>query len=75
MSLSNKLVWTINEEGFSKLFVKDLTTNEIQEIKFKQNGVIEQLKISSDGKILGFLMTTSKSPSNIYIMDIKSQKL
>jgi len=38
------------------------------------NGVIEDLKLSSDGKRIGIMMTTPIMPSDIYVIDIGKEK-
>ena len=46
----------------------------LENISKEGGGVIGDLKISSDGKRIGAIMTTPKSPSNIYIIDFESKK-
>ena len=38
------------------------------------NGVIEDLKLSADGKRMGIMMTTPITPSDIYLIDIGKDK-
>jgi len=68
------LAWSINLDGYSRLYIKNLDTEEIQEVLKIPKGVIGKLKISLDGRKIGFLMTTPTSPFNIYIIDLESQK-
>ncbi|HKU84154.1 MAG TPA: prolyl oligopeptidase family serine peptidase, partial [Candidatus Nitrosocosmicus sp.] len=85
ISLDGKLlVWTENVDGYSKLYKKDMVNQEIMEItptiKNKNkiiplNGVIEDLKLSSNGKKIGIMMDTPTSPTNIYLIDLyKNEK-
>ena len=80
ISLDGKLVlWTENVDGYSKLYKKDIVNHEITEITptikknnkiIPLNGVIEDLKISSNGKRIGIMMDMPTSPTNIYLIDL-----
>jgi len=80
ISLDEKLlVWTENVDGYSKLYKKDMVNQEIMEITptiknnnkiIPLNGVIEDLKLSSNGKKIGIMMDTPTSPTNIYLIDL-----
>ena len=65
------LVWNVNDSGYSKIYIKNLQTNDILKPNI-QKGFIENLRISSDSRKLGFLMSTPTSPFNIYVMDLKT---
>jgi dipeptidyl aminopeptidase/acylaminoacyl peptidase len=71
------LAWTQNVDGYSNIYVKNLQNGEIQELSqvSKRKGVIRDLKISPDGKRIGFLMSTPISPFNIYVLDIGTQRV
>ena len=70
------LAWTENICGYSSIYIKNNQNGEIQELsEISKKGVIESLKISPDGKKVGVLMTTPVSPSNIYIIDIESNRV
>lgn len=65
------LLWTENVDGYSNLFIKNIHNGEIKEISvLSRKGVIEDLKISNDGKKLGIMIDTPTSPTNIYVVDI-----
>jgi Tol biopolymer transport system component len=65
------LVWTENVNGYSNIFIKNTQNGEVQEIpEISKKGVIGHVKISSDGKRIGVIMTTPGSPSNIYVVDM-----
>jgi dipeptidyl aminopeptidase/acylaminoacyl peptidase len=66
-------VWTENVNGYSNIFIKNTQNGEVQEIpEISKKGVIGQVKISSDGKRIGLIMTTPGSPSNIYVVDMQT---
>jgi dipeptidyl aminopeptidase/acylaminoacyl peptidase len=70
------LVWTENVDGHSNIYTKNTQNGEIQEIsEISKKGVIGEVKISSDGKRIGVIMTTPKSPSNIYVIDMQNMRV
>jgi dipeptidyl aminopeptidase/acylaminoacyl peptidase len=73
------LAWTENVDGYSKLYVKDLDSQKVKEVALtlttdtaavSLEGVIEKLKLSPDGKRIGFMMDCPTSPTNVYVVDI-----
>jgi len=68
------LAWIVNENGYSRMHIKNLRTNEYKKLNMP-DGVIKQIKFSSHGKTIGFIMTTPKSPSNIFLIDIETEKI
>ena len=69
------LAWTENVDGYSSIFTKNLRNGQVQEItNLSLKGVIEYLKLTTDGKRIGIVMTTSTSPSDIYIVGIDKNK-
>jgi len=69
------LAWTENVDGYSSIFTKDLRNGKVEEItNLSLNGVIEDLKLSANGKRLGIMMTTPITPSDIYVIDIGKDK-
>jgi dipeptidyl aminopeptidase/acylaminoacyl peptidase len=69
------LAWTENVDGYSSIFTKNLMNGQVQEItNLSLKGVIEHLKLSTDGKRIGVIMTTSTSPSDIYIVGVDKNK-
>ena len=65
------LAWTENLDGYSRIYTKNLGNGEVEEItNLSSNGVVEDLKLSADGKRMGIMMTTPTSPSDIYLVDI-----
>jgi dipeptidyl aminopeptidase/acylaminoacyl peptidase len=69
------LTWTENVDGYSSIFTKNLRNGQVEEITdLSSNGVIEDLKLSPDGKRLGIMMTTPTSPSDIYVLNMENTK-
>ena len=84
ISLDGKLLlWTENVDGYSKLYKKDMVNQEIMEItptikknnkSMPLNGVIEDLKLSTNGKRIGIMMDMPTSPTNIYLIDLEKDE-
>jgi len=84
ISLDGKLLlWTENVDGYSKLYKKDMVNQEIMEItptikknnkSIPLNGVIEDLKLSTNGKRIGIMMDMPTSPTNIYLIDLEKDE-
>jgi prolyl oligopeptidase PreP (S9A serine peptidase family) len=80
VSIDGKLlVWTENVDGYSKLYKKYLENQKIKEVTLSikagdktipLNGVIEVLKLSSNGNRIGIMMDMPTSPTNIYLIDL-----
>lgn len=69
------LAWTENIDGYSSIFTKNLRNGQVQEItNLSSYGVIEDLKLSPNGKRISIMMTTPTSPSDIYVVDIENTK-
>jgi dipeptidyl aminopeptidase/acylaminoacyl peptidase len=69
------LAWTENVDGYSSIFTKNLWNGQVEGItNLSSSGVIEDLKLSPDGKRLGIMMTTPTSPSDIYVLNIENTK-
>src|ERR687888_181830 len=63
--------WSPDGKGFYVISTKNLRNGQVEEItNLSQNGVIEDLKLSTNGRRIGIMMTTSISPSDIYVVDI-----
>ena len=84
ISLDGKLLlWTENVDGYSKLYKKDMVNQEIMEItptikknnkSSPLNGIIEDLKLSTNGKRIGIMMDMPTSPTNIYLIDLEKNE-
>lgn len=69
------LLYIANESGYSKMYKKNLKTNETQQLGLQKKGVIEELRISPNCKKIGFLMGTATCPFDIYTMDLETEQL
>ncbi len=66
---------TLNEGGYSRLFMLDLTTEYLDPIVGLPDGVIAKLKFDADSSHLLFDLQTPSQPSDIWTMNVGSRSL
>ncbi|MDQ1465166.1 MAG: hypothetical protein QOC73_2107 [Actinomycetota bacterium] len=64
------LAWTVNDNGYSRLQVRRLSTGETVAIPPAPAGAVTALCISRDGRRLAFLLATATRPSEVVVMDL-----
>jgi dipeptidyl aminopeptidase/acylaminoacyl peptidase len=64
------LVWLVNEEGWSRLHLRDLTTGEAKTFPNLPPGVYSAMRISPDGSRIGLAINRSVRPSTVCVVDI-----
>ncbi len=69
------LLWIENVDGHSKIFSKNLKSQEINKIEKTPKGVISKIKITPDGQKIVFLLSTAVSPYDIYVYDFKTTEI
>ncbi len=69
------LAWTVNEEGYSRLRVRDLGSGALLPLPELPAGVIELLAFSSDGGRLGCLLAEPTHPWEIFVLDLERRSL
>lgn len=69
------IAFTTNENGISKLYQLNTATKKFAEVQGIPTGVIGGLKFHPEGKQLGFVLNTSQTPSDIYSIDLTTNKL
>jgi dipeptidyl aminopeptidase/acylaminoacyl peptidase len=68
------LVWTVNEDGTSRLHARDLTTGEPLPVPDIPAGAAVAMSLSADGNRLALLLATAVRPLNIALVDLDSQR-
>ena len=63
-----RLAFTVNEEGFSRLYLMDTETGERTEVRDLPIGLVGGLEFGPDGR-LGLVLTTPSSPDDVYTLD------
>jgi dipeptidyl aminopeptidase/acylaminoacyl peptidase len=69
------LVWVVNENGFSRLYGRDVASGKTIPMPETPDGVIGALAISDDGRRLAFLLTTPTRPAEVYAIDLAAGSL
>lgn len=67
------LAWGVNEDGYSRLRVRDQATGRDIDVPSLPDGVIEVLCVSADGRLLGLLLEQPQYPAEIFIIDLAAQ--
>ena len=71
----SKLVFETNEGGLNKLYLMDTSSKKYSEIKGLPVGLINNFDFTEDGKSLFFSQSTFDSSSDIYRLDLASNKI
>ncbi|MGZ5197243.1 MAG: alpha/beta fold hydrolase, partial [Kaistella sp.] len=71
----SKIVFETNEGGLNKLYSLNTATGKYQEIKGLSVGLVNNFDFTNDGKSLFFSQSTFDSSSDIYRLDLASNKI
>ena len=63
-----RAAFTVNENGFSRLYLLDLSTNNYRTVDAIPTGLVGGLEFSPDGKRLGMTLNTSQTPSDSFVL-------
>ncbi|MCD6032411.1 MAG: hypothetical protein K0S78_4593 [Thermomicrobiales bacterium] len=69
------LAWVVNEDGYSRLHVRDQSSGQPLDLPPIPAGVIEVLRVSPDGRMLGFLLDQPQHPAEVFILDLATMEL
>ena len=69
------LAYVLNEDGYSVLHVMDTATKRDRTLPALPRGVIFGLRWHANGRDLGFSLTSARSTSDVYSIDIDSGRL
>lgn len=64
------LALVVNEDGYSKLYVRELSTNELHEYPDLPRGVITMLRFSPTDAKLTLAIARSTRPNTLYVLDV-----
>lgn len=73
--LSHYLIWTVNEGGYSRLFVRDLKRKKLVDLPKLPRGVILSTAFSPKAQKLALFLTTPTNCGEIMILDLKKREL
>jgi dipeptidyl aminopeptidase/acylaminoacyl peptidase len=62
--------FTVNENGFSRLYLIDMDSQEYAPVEGLPTGLVGGLEFSPDGKRLGMTLNTPQTPSDSFVMDL-----
>lgn len=69
-----KAAFTVNENGFSQLYLMDLKTNKYEKVTNLPIGQIYSIKFHPEEDKLAMTINTSQTPGDIYTLDLKTMK-
>lgn len=69
-----RLVWSVNEEGYSRLFVRDLHGGATRALHMP-DGVLSKMTLSRAGDKLAMLWQRPTHPTEVYIVELGSGEL
>jgi dipeptidyl aminopeptidase/acylaminoacyl peptidase len=66
------LAWVVNEDGYSRLHLRDTRSGRSLPTPDLPDGVIDSLTVSRDGSKVAFLLNRPTHPSEIFVLDVAS---
>jgi dipeptidyl aminopeptidase/acylaminoacyl peptidase len=66
--------FTVNENGFSRLYLLDLATDKHEPVSSVPIGQIYSLSFNNKGDQLGMTINTTETPGDIYTLDLSSKE-
>jgi len=69
------LAWTVNEDGYSKLYVRDIATDRLIPLPDLPSGVIDTLRFAPDNRHLAFYAATATRPRELYSLNLNDSTL
>lgn len=68
--IGDRGAFTVNENGFSRLYLIDLVTREYRAVNGLPTGLVGGLEFSPDGQRLGMTLNTSQTPSDTFALEL-----
>lgn len=65
-----RAAFTVNENGFSRLYLLDPATNEYRAVEGIPTGLVGSLEFSPDGSRLGMTLNTPRTPSDSFTLEL-----
>jgi dipeptidyl aminopeptidase/acylaminoacyl peptidase len=66
------LAWTVNEDGYTRLLLRDLDTGETRECSGLPRGVYYCLRFSPTEPILGLYVASPTGPANLHMLNYET---
>jgi dipeptidyl aminopeptidase/acylaminoacyl peptidase len=64
----DRMAFTVNEEGFSRLYLMNPDTREYRQVDTLPTGLVGSLEFSPDGRTLGMTLNTAQTPSDSFTL-------
>jgi len=71
----DKLAFTVNEDGSSKLYLTDTKTNKYTPVKNLPVGSAYSLEFNNKGNKLAFTINSSKTPGDVYSLNLNDNSI
>jgi dipeptidyl aminopeptidase/acylaminoacyl peptidase len=65
------LTWVVNEDGYSALKVRDLSSGELVTLPDVPGGVVGAMDISGTGGKIGLLLAQPTGPAEVFVIDLE----
>ena len=66
----SQAAFTVNENGFSRLYLMDMETREFPPVEGLPTGLVGGMEFSPDGSRLGMTLNTPQTPSDSFVLDL-----
>ena len=71
----NRAAFTVNENGFSTLYLLNTFTHEYKKVSSVPVGLVSGIQFNEDASLLGLSINTYKSPSDSFTLELKKNPL
>ena len=71
----DRLAFEVNEGGYSRFVILSLPNHKSIRLPELPKGSLSAVKFSANGRQVAFVMTTTTSPSDVYVMDLKKRSV
>ena len=69
-----KAAFTVNENGFSQLYLMDLPSNKYEKVSNLALGQVYSFKFHPSREELAMVLNTAETPGDVYTLDLKTRK-
>jgi dipeptidyl aminopeptidase/acylaminoacyl peptidase len=66
----SRAAFSVNQNGFSRLYLMDLSNNQFRPVESIPTGLIGGLEFSPDGRKLGMTLNTAQTPSDSFVLGL-----
>ena len=70
-----KVAFTVNENGFSQLYLMDIESNKYEKVPNLPIGQIYSFKFHPSREVLAMVLNTPETPGDVYSLDLNTRKI